>query len=688
MFIGKITLENFRVYKNFNTLDLSTGGDKNVSVITGNNGFGKTSLLTSLVWCLYGKLMADVDERYRKEIYESGGYKSYCQKLMNRLAIEEGQHSFSVRIVFKKIFIPAIPCNELEIYRTYNIKTQSEMLSVFIDGQPNELTKEVGPEIFINDFILRKEIAKFFFFDAEKIVELAEIRSIEDRRALGTAYSEVLGIKKYLDLRNDLENFRLRLSKKNAVGADLEKLEKLNKAFSQSVKLMQHQTTLVQEKEEELILKRVASDKFQEQLIREGSSVTVEELKEFQLMKDHLNEDTARLKSKLKELIELVPLAIGSGKLTAIKEQIEIEREQRDKKHNASVLKRKAAALKGAIGQAGLITGERRKEELFGLIDKILIPSGTLGTKALLDFSFEQENRFSAVYDNLQNAFNKHFVNLTTDLKKQQSALGLVTRKLADSESKENDPVIREIRNNKNQLDAEVRRIENDCIEIKAKIISLQNEQNNLSLQISELNKIIKIETLDKAKDEVAIRLIGELDAFILKLKIQKKQSLEEKILRQLKILMHKRNFVTKVKVVIEGDLIDIELYDFNLNQIDKDSLSKGEQQLYATALLKALVEESNIRFPVFIDSPLQKFDREHATNIIRDFYPNVSSQVVLFPLLDKELNELEFGLLYPKVANCYLIEQEEQYASVFISVAPDNLYKTYQKQNLNVYKH
>ena len=41
---------------------------------------------------------------------------------------------------------------------------------VLIDGKVNELTKTIGQEIFINDFILPKEIAKFFFFDAEKFL--------------------------------------------------------------------------------------------------------------------------------------------------------------------------------------------------------------------------------------------------------------------------------------------------------------------------------------------------------------------------------------------------------------------------------------------------------------------------------------------------------------------------------------
>ncbi|MCK9403930.1 MAG: AAA family ATPase [Chitinophagaceae bacterium] len=714
MYIDRISLNNFKVYKGSNTIDLSISPGKNVSIITGNNGFGKTSLLTSLVWCLYGKLMSDVDERYKKEIYECGGYKNYCNRLINRITLDESEtesklietklgssdeaerqglrqrhqnlYSFSVSIRFKKIFIPAIPCNDLELIRTYNVKSQTETLAVYIDGQPNELTKEVGPEIFINDFILRKEIAKFFFFDAEKIVELAEIRSIEDRRSLGKAYGEVLGIKKYLDLKGDLENLRLRLSKKNSSAADREKLEKLGKLFGQNSKMIEHHSSIVHEKEEELILKRFASDKFQEQLIREGSSITVEELKDFRQMKEHLQEESLRLKNRMKEMMELAPLALVASKMESIRNQIETEQEQKDKKNNVSLLKRKANALKKAITVEGLISGDRKREELFLLIENTLLPQGVIVPKPLLDFTSEQENRFLAVYDNLQNAFSKNFKALTAELKKQQTSVAIINRKLFDGESKENDPVIKVIRTNKNQLDTEIKKQEAECIDIKAKIISLQNEQNNLSLQVSELSKRVKVEDIDKAKDEVAARLIGELETFIYKLKNQKKHSLEEKILQELHVLMHKQNFVQKVKVLIEGDMIDIELYDADQRQIDKDSLSKGEQQLYATALLKALVEESNIRFPVFIDSPLQKFDKEHARNIIEDFYPNVSSQVILFPLLEKELNESEFQLLYPKVTDCYLIKQKAQYESGFESVNPAKLYETYNNTIQHVY--
>ena len=71
------------------------------------------------------------------------------------------------------------------------------------------------------------------------------------------------------------------------------------------------------------------------------------------------------------------------------------------------------------------------------------------------------------------------------------------------------------------------------------------------------------------------------------------------------------------------------------------------------------MVDESGIQFPVFIDSPLQKFDKYHSKNIIEEFYPSISEQVVLFPLLEKELSETEYELLKPNLNKTYLIQNE-----------------------------
>lgn len=67
MIIKEIELNNFRIYKGVNTIDLTPDGDRNIIIVSGNNGFGKTTFLMSLVWCLYGRQMDKVDAKKLKK---------------------------------------------------------------------------------------------------------------------------------------------------------------------------------------------------------------------------------------------------------------------------------------------------------------------------------------------------------------------------------------------------------------------------------------------------------------------------------------------------------------------------------------------------------------------------------------------------------------------------------------------
>ena len=128
-------------------------------------------------------------------------------------------------------------------------------MEVLIDGKANELTKEMGPDFFINDYILNKEIARFFFFDSEKIVSLAEIKSLADKRQLSMAYSEVLGIKKYEDLKSNLENVRLRLRRKSDDIKERDKLNVLLKKKEEGEKRLQEQEDSTKMLESEMIFR-------------------------------------------------------------------------------------------------------------------------------------------------------------------------------------------------------------------------------------------------------------------------------------------------------------------------------------------------------------------------------------------------------------------------------------------------
>ncbi|SFA58576.1 DNA sulfur modification protein DndD [Pedobacter suwonensis] len=710
MLIDNITLKNFRAYQGKQPITLSTNPEKHVTIISGQNGFGKTSLLTSLVWILYGKLMVDVDERYRKEVYESGGYHRYAFKLMNRNALQEAVeqenvlkaerastqnrlelaridaeidalYSFSGKLVLTNIFIPHLSCNEVSIARTYNTRKEREELEILIDGRANELTKTIGQDIFINDFILPKEIAKFFFFDAEKITALAEVKNIDEKLYFSKAYNEVLGIKKYTDLKQNLENLQLRISKKSASKGDLKKIDELQTRLHQLQELSVLHKEELEKKEQEQLIKAAELSKAQEELVRKGSAMSDQELNDYRKMRTNLREAMAKNKSDFNELLELAPFAMLMGKMQQVKDQIAVEERQQHTHLLNSLLKEKYSELKSAFA----LLKEVNQKEIEQILQTHLQAETNKETNILLAFTPDQTSLFNNIYANLQNAYAKQFKALVAEGKRLQSSFNITDKKLRDADIKAIDPVIKVIKSNYNELNTALAKLNEKIGYLKAELSTSEKEVASIQRQLSEQTKHIKVERQDQEKSATTQRLIQQLETFLLQLKLKKKASLEKNIKKELNSLMHKQAFVEHVEVKIEGDLIDIDLFDINGNIINKEGLSKGEQQLYATALLKALVTESNIQFPVFIDSPLQKLDKKHAANIIKEFYPSVSTQVVLFPLLEKELSEEEYELLLPKIGKAYLIRQEANYASTFADLYPKDLFSQF-NQSLKAY--
>lgn len=695
MFVDKIILENFRIYYSYNELNFSKSREKNVFIISGSNGFGKTTLLNSLVWCLYGKLMVDVDEKFRKEIYESGGYKHFAIENLNKLARRNGKYSYQVSTTLSDIVIPSLSCKEVKITRTFDVEKGEDSVEVLVDGMENELTREVGQEIFINDFILPKEIAKFFFFDAEKIVSLAEIKSVDDKRNLSKAYSEVLGIKKYEDLKTNLEDLRIRFKRNSASEKDRDKFEESQKEITQFKNLIQEYESQITILQEEKASKKQASEQYQEKLIREGNSLTIEELDDLKKLKLKLTGEADTIKTKLKEILDLTPFAIAGNRLMEVRNQMLNEIENTQQTLNPDILRTKVRKIQQdflEIGRKLNLSSGLSKKLSSALEETIIKHFDTANNKnkfkVLLDFSESEKNKFDTVYHNLKYSFCQLFKNLIADYKNNRISFNKVVRKLSNAEAKENDLLIKEIRDKKTQLDKRIEEVDKKIMELSQEIGGLQRELASKAKVAAELAKKIELEQADQAKDETAERLVKKLDGFIGNLKLGKKSLLEKRIKEELNCLMHKKNFIGKVEVEIERDIIDIHLYDKKDSIILKETLSKGEQQLYATALLKSLVDESNIKFPVFIDSPLQKFDKKHSRNIICEFYPKISEQVVLFPLLEKELTETEYNTLLPKVNKVFLINNVDEYCSEFEEVEPETLFTQSKELYENVYQH
>ena len=669
MRISSIKLKNFRIYKGLNVISFLPFSNGNINIIAGKNGYGKTTLLTALLWTFYGKLMGQVENKYRQEIKYSGGYDSYLESLLNRdlnTSIDSPNKMFSVEIQLQDIAIPALPCESISIKRSYNLYSKEEKLSILIDGIENELTKEVGYDLFINDFILPREIAKFFFFDAEKIVSLAEAKSKDELRSLNRAYSEVLGIKKYEELKKNLESLSTKLTRQGISEKEKAKLDKLIIREKESSKSLKFNLETLRETREELVTFRNKGNSLQEKLIREGNSITLEELINLKKERNNLKKESVSIKSELTHVLELAPLVIAGKQLIKLKKQLELEYSA--KSIPSKLLEKELQSFSENIRQK--INDLKIKDE--GLIAQVLETSlserfdkNNMETEILVSFTEEQFRDFQAIYNNLTSSYTRQLNSIVQREKNNRVLLSRVLNEIKQAEARKDNHLAK-------ALHEEKRLNEKTLNELVEKETALLIEQGTLTAQnnsdkklVSELDKDFRLVDSDNKKYLTTEKLLNKVNTLILKIKQEKKYTLQKALQLSLQKLMHKNNFIDDVKIKIDDDIMDIDLFDENGNVISKESLSKGEQQLYATALLKALVDESGITFPVFIDSPLQKFDKEHSKSIIEEFYPSISQQVVLLPLLQKELNEEEYNLLKPNLHKTLEITNQERNSSI-----------------------
>ena len=698
MYIKEIQLNNFRIYKGLNTISLLPSDDKNIIVVSGKNGYGKTTFLMSLVWCLYGRQMEKVDELYEKEIRDKGNYTKYIANSLNRKAYEEGETEFSVSITFSKVKIPDITCNEVTIKRSYNIvSSTSDKVEVLIDGYPNELIEDLtkenqkGEEIFIRDFILPIEIAKFFFFDAEKIVSLAEVNSNSQRRQLSKAYSEVLGIQKYEDLKANLEEKQDEYRRRSAKPEEQEEVNQLHADIANtSIEIEKYQDQIDELKQERNQKEKEAED-IQRKLIREGDKMTLEELNSLKEEQEKLEQQKNEIQEKLKDLLDIIPFALAGETLAGISEQLNNEQDLSEQKYRQNDVNEKIDQIRQDIELERIKTHyvidvnirDFYEEQIKKLVKKYFysdlkeIPENL---NVLHDFSSVEANEFNQLLNTVKHSFKDTFSQMNTEYSFVKNQLDSITRKIRDAEKSAEDEYIAALRDTKERLDKRIISIENEIESIVLKIGELGNQNKTHKQRQEILRKKIDESSVYSEKEQKTKQLINRLQKFINLFKEEKKKSLGEKMLVSLDTLLHKKNFIKKVDVDISmsGDDIDIVLYNGNNRIIDKSSLSMGERQMYASALLSSLVDESEIEFPVFIDSPMQKFDEEHAENIIRHFYPNVSKQVVIFPLINKELTAKEYRVLQPKVCKAFLIKNTSTDSSEFQETTPEQFITTY----------
>src|SRR5579862_5825374 len=188
MYIRRLAMNNYSTFARAE-FKLGTTPDRPLVLITAENGGGKTSTLMAFRLALHGRRAFDVPIAER----------DYLEWMSSRFHNRNPRHECSIELDFD--FVDDHTTRKAQVIRRWSLRRKSlaESLEVLIDGRA--LAEDLSDDLLAS--IVPPQVAKYFFFDGERIRELADWEA-EDEAHLFLAVQELLGIELITQLGRDL----------------------------------------------------------------------------------------------------------------------------------------------------------------------------------------------------------------------------------------------------------------------------------------------------------------------------------------------------------------------------------------------------------------------------------------------------------------------------------------------------
>lgn len=199
MLLQSIKLKNFRQFRN-ESIDFADGSDgKNVTIIIGENGSGKTTFAQALFWCLYGETEF-TDKIMLNKLVATEMRPSQEEKVQVILKFRHGEVDYTLI--------------REQIYRkdsANRIKADNTVFDIAIKDSSGITTyvKKTQCELEV-DGILPKELSRYFFFDGERIEKMSkDISNGKKATDFAEAVKRLLGLN---GMYNAIQHFNPRRS--------------------------------------------------------------------------------------------------------------------------------------------------------------------------------------------------------------------------------------------------------------------------------------------------------------------------------------------------------------------------------------------------------------------------------------------------------------------------------------------
>lgn len=636
MIFKKLIIENYKSFQFPTEISFLDEGNNNpIMLIGGMNNAGKSALVEAIHFCLYGV-------KQEKLFHE-----------INRREISKGNSFVKFELTFD-----TDEKDEIIVQRSWTAganesprpKDLIEKLVVIKNGQRiSSQTQDIWQE-FINNKI-PQSVAKFFFFDGEKIQEIAQEEHTEVR--LKNSLEAVLGIEHLRRLAEDVTHIKHdeRRNFVDITDADID----------------------LREKEIEVLRSKIKNfNEEKDDLYKDIDTMNTELLENKKRFEDNfgidlLEQDVVKQKEKRRiNLVNLVsqldyeihslsekylPFALSGSLFDDIRKQIELEAESRKSfmlvESADSIAQKISEELNAPPPIFSFEEGSEKKKELRERIVKVLKEEGNVkNAETILNLSERDASKLLNKMDDVESSGISAIEQLLNEKLDFEEELKELTSQLQGSITTDTEKELF------NQLQSAIESYATQIGKRKEEVrvveenIVMQNEV--LSQKELELNRLYEKHIDSKERRD----FIDECDAisnlmnnFIVRLRTTKIKHLKEKTFEMYKRLASKADLISDIR--IDEKTYEITIVDRDGNIVKKAGLSAGEKEIFAISLLWGLAQTSEANLPIIIDTPLSRLDSVHRENIVNNYFPNAAKQVIILST-NTEITDEYYQLIKP----------------------------------------
>jgi len=649
MILKEIVIHNFRVFSGTHRFDLVPRGDNEqkrpIILFGGLNGSGKTSILTAVRLGLYGKQA--IGKGVSKKDYEEYLAKSIHKNPSASVPITGAR----IELVFDYARLGVV--EEFRVMRTWS--TYGQTLTERVGIHRNELYLEEFDteqcQAFLNELI-PIGVSDLFFFDGEKIADLAED---ESGKTLQTAVKKLLGLDIIERLRNDLSLYLRREGSKSLpekIQADIEAQEE---AMKEVVKAKEAAQADFERHESELLEVKKKVESINISLDDQGGAWASSRKGEIQNQEQLIAQKRVLEKSLLEEIAGAYPLSFAKNTLKELVDKLKRTAGQRKKQETSKLIVERLSTITDSLkikleNPETLTTATDTVRQAFA----DLIAPSTINIPTHLDLSDSQIAQYEMwvvkAAQASETAVQQHRLELKAIEKQLENSSLKIERAPEEEQLTENLNVLKKLKSREGTLESKIRK-------------SLDEIRRHLR-KASEYNrKIEKLyqEVTSNQSASNAIRyaqssgeLLSEFSAITAERRLEQ---LETEFIKSYKKLARKEDINISAK--IDAKTFLITLFDGQQSIIDRNEISAGEKQIYAIAILEALANTSGRKLPIIIDTPLGRLDSKHRNKLVRNYFPQASHQVIILST-DTEIDQEFYKDLEKDISHAYHIDFDE----------------------------